>query len=213
MAAGLLYDAGTYASEEAEACFERSYYYRARYYEPTVGRFLSEDLFSGNGDHSLYSYVRNNPAQYIDPSGMVPEKPCDCKGNSGGVKAAYNCCRNAPAISATEGAPPYDPCFSYIFVNANFMYRNGGGSGWGNVVRGCLKCAYQYGTDSSAAHALCYAVGYERTRSAWDGLTYGLTANYGLGRAVGGAVASLGSQIINFVDNRGKKPFTCLNVK
>ena len=46
------------------------YYNRARYYDPTVGRFISEDpLGFGAGDSNLTRYVFNNPANYIDPSG------------------------------------------------------------------------------------------------------------------------------------------------
>lgn len=48
------------------------YYYRARYYDPKVGRFLSEDPigFSG-GDVNLYRYVENMPVISSDPSGQV----------------------------------------------------------------------------------------------------------------------------------------------
>ncbi len=46
------------------------YYMRARYYDPTLGRFLSEDpLGFGGGDVNLYVYVNNNPVMLIDPSG------------------------------------------------------------------------------------------------------------------------------------------------
>lgn len=46
------------------------YYYRARYYDPTIGRFLSEDPIGlYGGDINFYAYVRNNPTTYIDPFG------------------------------------------------------------------------------------------------------------------------------------------------
>lgn len=47
------------------------YYMRARYYDPKVGRFISEDPigFDG-GDVNLYAYVLNNPVMGIDPSGL-----------------------------------------------------------------------------------------------------------------------------------------------
>ena len=46
------------------------YYYRARYYDPTNGRFISYDPISfGGGDVNLYRYVGNSPANYTDPTG------------------------------------------------------------------------------------------------------------------------------------------------
>lgn len=46
------------------------YYYRARYYDPTIGRFMQEDPigFAG-GDINLYNYVGNNGVNFIDPTG------------------------------------------------------------------------------------------------------------------------------------------------
>lgn len=46
-------------------------YYRARYYSPTLQRFVSEDTvgFSG-GDANLYAYVFNSPTNYTDSSGQ-----------------------------------------------------------------------------------------------------------------------------------------------
>ena len=48
------------------------YYMRARYYDPQVGRFISEDpLGFGGGDVNLYGYVQNNPVMFVDPSGLA----------------------------------------------------------------------------------------------------------------------------------------------
>ena len=47
------------------------YYYRARYYDPAVGRFLTPDPSGlATGDTNLYRYVGNNPASLVDPSGL-----------------------------------------------------------------------------------------------------------------------------------------------
>jgi len=55
----------TYTSREYDA--ETSlYFYRARYYDSTIGRFLTEDPI---WDVNLYFYVGNDPINFIDPSG------------------------------------------------------------------------------------------------------------------------------------------------
>ena len=48
------------------------YYYRARYYDPTIGRFISNDPieFMG-GDFNFYRYVGGDPVNFRDPSGLV----------------------------------------------------------------------------------------------------------------------------------------------
>ena len=46
------------------------YYYRARYYDAEVGRFLSEDPIGAIDGPNLYVYVKNNPITLRDPFGL-----------------------------------------------------------------------------------------------------------------------------------------------
>lgn len=47
------------------------YYYRARFYDPQMGRFIAEDPigFAG-GDVNWFGYVWSNPLKYSDPTGL-----------------------------------------------------------------------------------------------------------------------------------------------
>ncbi len=50
-------------------------YLRARYYNPTIGRFISRDSYAGRKSDplslNLYTYCHNNPIIYFDPSGHI----------------------------------------------------------------------------------------------------------------------------------------------
>jgi RHS repeat-associated protein len=47
------------------------YYLRARYVNPTWGRFIAEDPIGfGGDDYNLYRYVENSPITYLDPLGL-----------------------------------------------------------------------------------------------------------------------------------------------
>ncbi len=68
----------TYTGKELDAS-TGLYYYGARYYDSSLGRFISSDPLSGNLYNSQrlnrYTYVMNNPMVYTDPTGMEGEKP------------------------------------------------------------------------------------------------------------------------------------------
>ena len=56
------------------------YDYRARYYGPEIGRFLSADPIGfASGDTNLYAYVGNSPISFTDPLGLQKGNPDFCK--------------------------------------------------------------------------------------------------------------------------------------
>ena len=84
------------------------YYMRARYYDPNVGRFISEDpLGFGGGDVNLFAYVQNNSVNRIDPSGLAPGDFYPTIGDAG---------RQAVTdINPTSISEGLVPCNSYTF--------------------------------------------------------------------------------------------------
>ncbi len=80
--------AGEYLDEETG-----NYYLRARYYDPSIQRFISEDSIKGFLSEplslNLYSYCYNNPIRYIDPSGHIKEEEIDMYHNGQMSPGAY----------------------------------------------------------------------------------------------------------------------------
>jgi RHS repeat-associated protein len=89
------------------------YYYRARYFDPSAGRFLSEDRLRFQGGANFYRYAQNNPLVWIDPSGdnlcysVTPngmvEKPCADPGQG------MNCIYVPGGVSCNVSIPPDPP--------------------------------------------------------------------------------------------------------
>jgi len=53
------------------------HFYQARYYDPSVGRFLQQDpLGFGSGSLNFYAYVNNNPTIFTDPTGLKTSIGC-----------------------------------------------------------------------------------------------------------------------------------------
>lgn len=79
------------------------HYYRARYYDPRLGAFLSEDPVDFRNGLSRFAYVLGNPARLVDPTGHIPEGPkCgrDCPPEV--QTAADNLCAKADDIPDVE---------------------------------------------------------------------------------------------------------------
>jgi RHS repeat-associated protein len=55
------------------------YFNRARYYDPTLQRFISEDPDGmAGGDLNLYAYVKNSPLDFLDPLGLITCPTASC---------------------------------------------------------------------------------------------------------------------------------------
>ena len=50
-------------------------FYRARFYDPSIGRFNSRDPAGLAAGINRYAYTNNNPINYTDPFGLLPASP------------------------------------------------------------------------------------------------------------------------------------------
>jgi RHS repeat-associated protein len=83
-------------------------FYRARYYDPSVARFISQDPIGFEaGDANVYRYVGNGPTNATDPSGLQPPGPFSIGG--------YN--------SSTITGESYDPMAYYRNTEMDFSGR------------------------------------------------------------------------------------------
>jgi RHS repeat-associated protein len=126
----------------------------ARYYNSRLGRFMSGDPADGNITDpqtlNKYSYVRNNPENLIDPSGMIISKPAISDPLEGGggmaamnalddwAQAAMDAIENAgegpaniPDSPGFLGGGGYSGC---VAIGYNGGCGSGSGGGLGSIV-------------------------------------------------------------------------------
>jgi RHS repeat-associated protein len=74
------------------------YYYRARYYDPNAGRFITEDPGRFGAGIDFYAYVSNRSVDFVDAFGLSPTAGNDC------FKTCYGEARVIGAGKAGTGA-------------------------------------------------------------------------------------------------------------
>jgi RHS repeat-associated protein len=92
------------------------YYYRARYYDAQLARFLSDDpmhvLRRSEREINSYAYVANSPVQFIDPYGLLMVHGNWC--GSGPPTGS-----NPPSVDVVDDAcRDHDKCYDRIGVTA-----------------------------------------------------------------------------------------------
>ncbi|WP_059050262.1 RHS repeat-associated core domain-containing protein [Paenibacillus senegalimassiliensis] len=82
------------------------YYLRARYYDPYLGRFISEDTYRGQEDSplslNLYTYALNNPITYVDPYGHAAVTLRDLA-KATGASLSYNAKTKVTTVTLAPG--------------------------------------------------------------------------------------------------------------
>ena len=106
------------------------YFLRSRYYDPAIGRFISEDPIGFTGGINLYAYSGNDPVSNRDSYGACPEgEPA-----RDGVLAEVVVCEDPWPFSTSRrnGA-------TRNFLNSN---ARGGSAGRGGGTGGAGYCGY-----------------------------------------------------------------------
>ncbi|HCO9874318.1 TPA: RHS repeat protein, partial [Escherichia coli] len=128
------------------------YYNRNRYYDPLQGRYITQDPIGPVGGWNPYSYVLNNPAQFIDPTGLTQEdnwtygevgNSCvtsqrdftpppglaDMKASIGAACSRNNASRNCHPVDGSNASAPSDKAAWENIQNAtNGKDLSGGGN-------------------------------------------------------------------------------------
>lgn len=120
------------------------YYYQARYYDPVLRRFITPDIYVQNkyDPQSLnrYSYCRNNPLKYTDPSGhflWIPVMVAAAMGGTHGDIFDIHAWRSFDVkAAAISGLAASVGQYAYIGAGGGFLGNIAAGASGGFVSGG-----------------------------------------------------------------------------
>lgn len=133
------------------------YYNRARYYDPQIGRFISEDPIGIAGGMNPYTYAGNSPTNATDPSGLT-------------VKCSYT--RTRYFIIETGETIGYGDWRLTSCTDDDEPGRGGGGGGGSNSTKTLTKVACS--VDVAVDLALGFAPGYNVVKMGLDAAGFNL---------------------------------------
>ena len=98
------------------------YYYRARYYDANIGRFLSEDGIGNDEGTDLYPYVSNSPVNLTDPTGMYTLSGFPT-GKESQMRDAIQNAIDTLKKDCSSCAGPNAPKIIHALETAKFVYK------------------------------------------------------------------------------------------
>jgi RHS repeat-associated protein len=101
------------------------YYYRARYFDPGAGRFLSEDRLRFGEGPNFYDYVQNNPLRWADPTGNGTTCWSVTPNGMTQVPCAGGCIATATGLDCAPppGPPPLPPGDYWTYQETKILDR------------------------------------------------------------------------------------------
>jgi len=143
------------------------YYYRARYYNPQIGRFMQPDPIGHENGMNVYTYVGNNPSMRRDPHGLAwTEERCednyrrrlsriaayvgDCIANYCGGISPVNASISLCLASCAKSGPHFPTCFTACSIGSSVIT--------GSCHVQCARHGHQQERSAAKARAFCLCV-------------------------------------------------------
>jgi uncharacterized protein RhaS with RHS repeats len=179
-------------------------YYRARYYDPSLGRFTNEDPMRFAAGPGFYEYVKNGPLNNVDPWGL------QCAGNclpSGDLPLEIRLGLKLMSLASRASGVSYYAGIqgSYTFTRGGFGASGGGGLGFATDPQGnqglvvSLGGGGTLGTAGGGGGIQIGAATFQNI-SGFGGNSFGQEASGGAGLIVGGGYNTNSSGIFTYAN-------------
>jgi RHS repeat-associated protein len=146
------------------------YEYRARYFDPTIGRFISEDPFRFAAGMNFFAFVHNNPVALDDPMGLCDKDNCQLSISCGATPntEGFSHCtvtiQNGNTYTAYDGEPSGWWLWSQLVVQHGKGLPPGNSSFVKNVPVPC-DCAQNAANDINSSN-MVYSAPFQNSNTA-----------------------------------------------